>query len=110
MTAKGAADSWSAQHSGAEAETLPEGVKILLASLAGPIARPQSPGRYITVALIPVAGDDLRHLQGWTGLSRTDLVNRAITLYAFVDTQLKAGRDLLVRDNATRETELVRLI
>jgi hypothetical protein len=82
----------------------------LIASLARPTARSQSRGGRLTVALIPMAGDELQRLQDRTGLSKTDLVNRAITLYEFVDSQLTNDRDLLVRDNRTRETELVRLI
>jgi hypothetical protein len=34
----------------------------------------------ITVALVPQAAQDLRRLQERTGLSRTDITNRAITL------------------------------
>ena len=64
----------------------------------------------ITVALIPRAAGHLQDLQGRTGLSKTDLANRAITLYEFIDAQLRAGRDLLVRDNATGESEVVRLL
>lgn len=52
----------------------------------------------ITVALIPKAGKDLQTLQDRTGLSKTDLVNRAITLYEFIDAQQHAERDVLVRD------------
>jgi len=36
----------------------------------------------ITVALVQKAGTDLQNLQDRTGLSKTDLVNRAITLCA----------------------------
>jgi hypothetical protein len=64
----------------------------------------------ITVALIPKAEDDLRLLQERTGLSRTDITNRAITLYEFVDDQLRAGRDMLIRDNQTGETQIVRIL
>jgi hypothetical protein len=64
----------------------------------------------ITVALIPKAGEDLQHLQDRTSLSKTDIVNRAITLYEFIDTQLRTGRDVLIRDNKTRTTEIVRLL
>jgi hypothetical protein len=64
----------------------------------------------ITVALIPKAVADLQHLQGRTGLSKTDLVNRAISLYEFIDKQTRAGQDLLLRDSETRETQLVRLL
>jgi len=64
----------------------------------------------ITVALIPQAATHMQQLQDRTGLSKTDLVNRAVTLYEFVDAQLRAGRDLLVRDGKTGETQAVRLL
>ena len=64
----------------------------------------------ITVALIAKAAEDLRRLQDDTGLSKTDLVNRAITLYEFIDAQLREGRDLLIRDAETREMQVVRLL
>ena len=64
----------------------------------------------ITVAVIPKARDDLAALQDRTGLSKTDLVNRAITLYEFVDAQLRDGHDLLVRDKETGETQLIRFL
>jgi len=64
----------------------------------------------ITVALIPQASDDLQRLQDRTGLSKTDIANRAIILYEFIDSQLKAGRDLLVKDKETGESQLVKLL
>jgi hypothetical protein len=64
----------------------------------------------ITVALIPKAGEDLQRLQDRTSLSKTDLTNRAITLYEFIDTQLRTGRDVLIRDNENGVTEIVRLL
>lgn len=76
------------------------------------VARPQ-PERIadrITVALIPKAGEDLQRLQDRTSLSKTDITNRAITLYEFIDAQLREGRDVLIRDNKTGETQLVRLL
>ena len=51
----------------------------------------------ITVALIPKAAEDLQRLQDRTSLSKTDLVNRAISLYEFINAQVVAGRDLLIR-------------
>jgi hypothetical protein len=72
-------------------------------------ARRQSADR-ITVALISQAADDLQTLQERTGLSKTDIVNRAITLYEFIDAQLRTGQDLLIRDKATGETQLVRFL
>ncbi len=64
----------------------------------------------ITVALIPKAGEDLQRLQDRTSLSKTDIANRAITLYEFIDGQLRNGRDVLIRDNKTGMTEIVRLL
>jgi hypothetical protein len=64
----------------------------------------------ITVALIPKAGEDLQRLQDRTSLSKTDIVNRAITLYEFIDDQMRAARDILIRDNETGETQVVRLL
>jgi hypothetical protein len=64
----------------------------------------------ITVALIPKASEDLQRLQDRTGLSKTDLANRAISLYEFVESQLQAGRELLVRDPETGESQIVRLL
>jgi hypothetical protein len=64
----------------------------------------------ITVALVRKAGEDLQKLQERTGLSKTDVVNRAISVYEFIDSELKAGNDLYVRDNKTGETQLVRFV
>ena len=64
----------------------------------------------ITVALIPQAATGLQALQERTGLSKTDLANRAIALYGFVDSQLRDGQDLILRDRKTGETQLVRFL
>jgi hypothetical protein len=64
----------------------------------------------ITVALVPKAGMDLRSLQEKTHLSKTDIANRAIMLYQFIEAQLSAGKDLLIRDADTGETHLVILV
>jgi hypothetical protein len=77
-------------------------------TVAGGVARLQPPVvDRITVALIPKAGEDLQHLQDRTSLSKTDLVNRAITLYEFIDAQQREGRELLVRDSNSGETQTV---
>jgi len=52
----------------------------------------------ITVSLTPKAAASLTSLQDRTGLSKTDLVNRAIALYEFAEAQFAAGREILVRD------------
>ena len=69
-------------------------------------SRAQSPER-ITVALIPKAAEDLQQLQDRTGLSKTDLTNRAITVYEFLDAQLSAGNDVIIRDRQTGETNRI---
>jgi hypothetical protein len=80
-------------------------------STAGAVARPQTPTtERITVALIPKAGEDLQRLIERTHLSKTDITNRAITLYEFIDTQLRAGRELLLRDPATGETQTILIL
>jgi len=73
------------------------------------VARPPAVDR-ITVALIPKAGEDLQRLQDRTSLSKTDITNRAITLYEFIDAQMRAGRDILIRDSGTGESQIVRLL
>lgn len=70
----------------------------------------QSSGDRIAVTLIPKAAQGLRLLQERTSLSKTDLTNRAITLYEFVDDQLRSGHDIIARSQATGETQLVKLI
>jgi hypothetical protein len=72
--------------------------------------RNTQPAERITVALIPKAGEDLQRLQERTSLSKTDITNRAITLYEFIDAQMRAGRDVLIRDSKTGETQLVRIL
>jgi hypothetical protein len=69
----------------------------------------QQPDR-ITVALIPQSSVDLQHLQDRTSLSKTDLVNRAIALYEFIDSQLRADQALIIRNQKTGEAQLVRLL
>jgi hypothetical protein len=64
----------------------------------------------ITVALVRKAGEDLQTLQDRTGLSKTDIVNRAITLYEFIEGQVQAGKDLYVKDPETGETQLIRFL
>ena len=82
----------------------------MIASLVRPLARSQPLGAQITVPLIPRAWNELLRLQDRTHLSKTDVVNRAITLYAFIDERTRAGQEILIRDKETQEIQLVRLI
>jgi hypothetical protein len=76
---------------------------------------PTSPDHFappdrITVSLIPRARRDLQQLHDKTSLSKTDIVNRAITLYEFIEAQLSAGQDILIRDGHTGEVHVIKLI
>jgi hypothetical protein len=80
----------------------------MAASQARVSSWPRALGEHITVALIPPVADQLRCLQKNTNMTATDLTNRAITSYAFLEEQMRAGNDVMVRDNWTGETRLVR--
>jgi hypothetical protein len=114
------ADGWETSQatatggSGGRYETSGRGTTLMPARAGsnvagGGVARP-APADRITVALIPQAAEDLQHLQDRTGLSKTDIVNRAVSLYDFINTQLREGRDLLIRDNEAKETQVIRLM
>lgn len=61
----------------------------------------------VAITLIPQVRAGLQRLQDRTNLSRTDITNRAITLYEFIEAQLSAGRELLIRDEDTGEIQRV---
>jgi len=69
----------------------------------------QSVADRITVALVTKAAADLQHTQERTGLSKTDIVNRAVSLYEYLDARLASGDELLVR-RRTGEVEIIRLL
>lgn len=71
--------------------------------------RMQPVAERLTFALVPKTSADLHRLQERTGLSKTDIANRAISLYEFIDTQLTTGREVLIRDVATGEVQSVRI-
>jgi len=62
----------------------------------------------ITVALIPKAASDLQQAVDRTGLSKTDVVNRAITLYEYIDARLSRGAELLIRDGESGQVEQIK--
>ena len=72
-----------------------------------PPTSPSSSSERITVALIPKAAADLQRLQERSKLSKTDLANRAISLYEFIDAQIREGKEVLIRDPVKKETQLV---
>ena len=89
-----------------------EGKKVARQKKQSPLLSPQAPppsAERITVALIPKAAADLQSLQERSGLSKTDLVNRAISLYEFIDAQIREEKEVLIRDPDKNETQRVHL-
>jgi Ribbon-helix-helix protein, copG family len=64
----------------------------------------------LSVSLIPRTVEELDQLHEKTGMSKTDIVNRAISLYAFVTEQLDSGQDLIIKDRQTGEQQKVQLL
>jgi hypothetical protein len=95
---------------GGETVAARRGTNGKAAEVESAASSPPSVADRITVALVQKAGTDLQSLQDRTGLSKTDLVNRAITLYEFIDGQLRQERDLLVRDRDSGETQTILLL
>jgi hypothetical protein len=62
-------------------------------------AKPGAADR-VTVALVPKAAGDLQQTVERTGLSKTDVVNRALTLYQYLDALLSSGAELFTRDKS----------
>ena len=63
----------------------------------------------IIVLLISKVAEQLQRTQERTDLSKADIVNRAITLYDFLDEERESGTELLLRrrDGSTHLVELV---
>jgi hypothetical protein len=51
----------------------------------------------ITVSLVTKAAADLQKTYERTHMSKTDIINRAVSLYEFVDAELDAGAELIIR-------------
>ena len=51
----------------------------------------------ITVVLVSKAATDLARTRERTRMSKTDIVNRAISLYDFLDSERESGAELLIR-------------
>jgi hypothetical protein len=81
---------------------LPDGM------IGSPSADTPEAATRITVALVAKAAADLKKTHDRTRLSRTDIVNRALSLYEFVDAELNAGAELIVRRDG--QEHLVKLL
>lgn len=54
----------------------------------------------ITVNLIPAASEALAESAERDKLSQTDVVNRALQVYNFIDRQVRGGKAVLLRDGS----------
>lgn len=62
------------------------------------------------VNLIPSAAAALDDASALEGLSRTDIVNRAIQVYKFLTLEHKAGKSVVLRDDVTGGETVVRFL
>lgn len=83
---------------GSRSRFKPLGSSAVAANLNPPDSSlPLALGDPITVVLVAKAAADLQIIQQRTYLSRTDIVNRAVSFYEFIDAELTAGAELIVR-------------
>lgn len=64
----------------------------------------------ITVGLLARVADELRSLVARTGMSKADVINRAVSLYSYIDSRTAAGDEVLIRSAATGEVERIKLL
>lgn len=64
----------------------------------------------ITVGLIPSAWTALQRLMSRTRLNRTDVINRAIAVYALVEEHTGNGEELVFRNPETGREVLVQIV
>lgn len=51
----------------------------------------------ITVSLVPKAAADLQKVHDRTRMSKTDIINRALSLYEMIEGELAVGADVIIR-------------
>lgn len=64
----------------------------------------------LTIGLLPRVAQELRDLTTESGMSKADVINRAVRLYAYVDCRSADGDELFIRSKATGEIERITLI
>jgi hypothetical protein len=84
--------------------------EVVLPEQGGQDPEDQPPAERVIVALVPKVMGDLTLLQDRTNLSTTDIANRAITLYEFVDQQLRTGHEILIRETCTGKMRTVLIL
>ena len=64
----------------------------------------------MTVGIIPKAWVELIELITNARYNRTDVINRAISIYAMIDQQLRSGNELVFRDPTSGKEKTVEII
>lgn len=64
----------------------------------------------LTVNLTPRAGSALATAMATTGDTKTDTVNKALQVYAYLTHLTYQGGDVLVRQSADAPTEILRIL
>jgi hypothetical protein len=64
----------------------------------------------ITVGIVPKVWPELEELIETTKFNRADVVNRAISIYAMVESYLRDGHQLVFRDPETGKEEIVKIV
>lgn len=67
------------------------------ADSAPPSSGPIVSSEPITVVLVDKAAADLQVTHERTDMSKTDIINRAVSLYEFVDAEIRSGAELIIR-------------
>jgi hypothetical protein len=60
----------------------------------------------VNVALVEQAARAIAKLQERTGLKKVDIVNRALAIYEYIDAEIQAGNELVIRDPKGSEQRL----
>jgi hypothetical protein len=64
----------------------------------------------ITINLGPRAGAALHELMEMTGDNKTDAVNRAIQVYAYVQRVIETGGAILIREPGSEDAERLKIL
>lgn len=64
----------------------------------------------VTVNLIPRASDALQRLAELTGDSKTDIINRALHLYRYVEETTSNGGEIYIREPKDSEPRLLKML
>jgi hypothetical protein len=63
----------------------------------------------LSVSLVAKASGDLQRTHDRTRLSKTDIINRAVSLYEFIEAELGAGAEL-IRRREGQQDQLIKLL